>query len=146
MTLVLMCAQIAMVLLYFFQELGIMKIKILNLTKKFLEYNSRKEKKTQVNFPPKKLREIKNNNRLKINSNNDILISNAYKNKNNNNFEVKSNNIEINNKLIDSRKKDDKENEEEEKKENKNEKNTKRKSKRKKNKENSTCSCVCTIY
>ena len=107
MSLILICAQIAMILLYFFKELEIMKIKILNLTKKFLEYNSRKDKKTQINFPPKKLREIKNN-RLKLNSNtNDILISNAFKNKNNNNFEVKSNNININNNLIESKKKDD---------------------------------------
>ena len=104
-SLILICAQIAMCLLYFFKELGIMKFKILNLTKKFLEYNSRKEKKVQTDFPPRKPRDIRNN-KFRIKSNNDIIISSAI-NKNNNNLSKQSSDININNKLIDSKKKDD---------------------------------------
>ena len=82
-----------------------MKFKILNLTKKFLEYNSRKEKKVQTDFPPRKPRDIRNN-KFRIKSNNDIIISSAI-NKNNNNLSKQSSDININNKLIDSKKKDD---------------------------------------
>ena len=96
-SLFLILAQIAMVVLYFFKEFGNMKKKLLNLTKNYLEYISQKGKRKLSYYPPKKPRGISNNNK----TTNDIVISNAI-----DDIEVKSFNGRIKNKA-DSRNKPD---------------------------------------
>ena len=84
-SLILIMAQTAMILLYFFFELEKMKTKLFNLVKEYLEYIANKGKESNDN-PPKKLKgisNIKNNEKLSDN----IIISKAV-----NNFDAKSNN------------------------------------------------------
>ena len=89
----LILAQIGMILLYFLKELGEMKIKILNLTKNYLEYISQKDKINQ-SYPPKKPRGIANKNQ----SNQKIIISNAI-----DDFEVKNYNLNIKKNIFDEK-------------------------------------------
>ena len=61
-SLFLILAQIAMVLLYFLMDLGKMKIRILSLTNNYIQYLSKKGKESE-NYPPKRTRGISNKNK-----------------------------------------------------------------------------------
>ena len=98
-SLILIIAQIAMILLYFFFELEKMKTKLLNLVKEYLEYIANKGKESNDN-PPKKLKGISNN------KNNDKLSDNIIISKAVNNFDVKSNDIKIPIKMLEGRNKE----------------------------------------
>ena len=90
-SLFLILAQIAMVLLYFLKEIGVLKANLLNLVKNYLEYISEKNNEKNDN-PPKRNLGLGN---IKNYSGNNIIISNAI-----DNLEVKSNNIKIPNKRL----------------------------------------------
>ena len=99
-SLFLILSQIAMVVLYFFKEFGKMKIKLLNLTRNYIEYISQK-KKRKLSYPPKRTRGIDN----KTKSSNHVIISNAV-----DDFEIKNNNIKVRTRMLESRNKENKDN------------------------------------
>ena len=98
-SLILIIAQIAMIILYFFFELEKMKTKLLNLVKEYLDYLANKGKESSNN-PPKKLKGISNN------KNNDKLSDNIIISKAINNFDSKSNDIKIPIKMLEGRNKE----------------------------------------
>ena len=97
-SLILILAQTSMILLYFLKELGKTKIKLLNMVKDYIQYLSIKGKES-INNPPKKPRGISNN--IDKQSNN-IVISKALED-----LEVKSNDIKIPKKMLESRNKEE---------------------------------------
>ena len=97
-SLFLILAQIAMVLLYFLMELGKMQVKILSLTKNYIQYISKKGKESE-NFPPKRTRGISNKNK----SSNNIIVSKAI-----DDFEIKSNKVKFHKKMMDGKNSEDK--------------------------------------
>ena len=100
LSLILILAHIAMVLLYFLKEFEIMKNNLLNLTKNYLEYISNKEKenKENNNNPPKKHKISNNNSNKQIN---DIIISTAFRS------ETKSDDIKVHSKRLEDPNKED---------------------------------------
>ena len=97
-SLILIIVQTSMALLYFLKELGKTKIKLLNMIKDYIQYLSDKGKES-INNPPKKPRGISND--LDKQSNN-IVISKALED-----LEVKSNDIKIPKKILESRNKEE---------------------------------------
>ena len=100
LSLILILAHIAMVLLYFLKEFEIMKNNLLNLTKNYLEYISNKEKenKESNNNPPKRHKISNNNSNKQIN---DIIISTAFRS------ETKSDDIKVHSKRLEEPNKED---------------------------------------